>query len=38
VSQIDAFPFNKSEDDEEEDPALIAWEMEWWAKEAAIIH
>ena len=28
-----------SEDDEEEDPALIAWELEWWAKEgAAIIH
>ena len=28
-----------SEDDEEEEPALIAWEMEWWAKEgAAIIH
>jgi hAT family C-terminal dimerisation region len=28
-----------SEDDEEENPALIAWELEWWAKEgAAIIH
>ena len=28
-----------SEDDEEEDPALIAWELEWWEKEgAAIIH
>ena len=28
-----------SEDDEEENPALIAWELEWWEKEgAAIIH
>jgi hypothetical protein len=28
-----------SEDDEEENSALIAWELEWWAKEgAAIIH
>jgi len=22
-----------SEDEEEEDPVLIAWEVEWWAKE-----
>jgi len=30
---------NDSEDEEEEDPVLIAWEVEWWAKEgAAIIH
>ena len=28
-----------SEDGEEEDPALIAWEVEWWAKDgAAILH
>ena len=28
-----------SEDEEEEDPVLIAWEVEWWATEgAAIIH
>ena len=28
-----------SQDDEEEDPALIAWEVEWWAKEGVtIIH
>ena len=28
-----------SEDDDEEDPALIEWELEWWQKEgAAIIH
>jgi len=28
-----------SEDDEVDDPALIAWELEWWAKEgAAIVH
>ena len=26
-----------SEDDEEEDLTLIAWEMEWWAKEGAAI-
>ena len=26
-----------SEDDEEENPALIAWELEWWAKEGAAI-
>ena len=28
-----------SEDDEEENSALIAWELKWWAKKrAAIIH
>ena len=26
-------------EDEKEDPALIAWELQWWEKEgAAIIH
>ena len=39
VSQVSAFALNESENHEEEDSALIAWDLEWWNKKgAAIIH
>jgi hypothetical protein len=36
--KVGAFALNKSEDDEEEDPELIAWELKWKKEGAGIIH
>jgi hypothetical protein len=37
ASQVGDFAPNKSEDDEDEDQKLIAWELKWWKNEGAVI-